>query len=318
MLEFSFCSSRCIFYFFPSGLANVTFRADSSILQYQSNGKIRRSLTSVFLSLRTRQSAATMLRAQRGPDYLIVSIKDSHLVMEIKAGDDKVTLQSQGAISDGAWRTVKLSKTLPTSRWIMDVDGSQTQPSMSQTAAGNLDFLREGADIFLGGLGLDAGVNFSGCVGSVEIGGLLLPFYLDTELNLPRPQEEQFLRVDDNTAPRHGCWGASVCSSNPCRNQGACEDLFDLHHCTCPSEWTGPLCEQSTDNCISNPCVHGHCTNSPGGFQCVCELGYRGEQCEFEVDMCENNNCSKGATCLKGFQSYACLCPQNLTGLYCE
>ncbi|XP_060941021.1 protein crumbs homolog 1-like [Limanda limanda] len=300
-------------------LANVTFRADSTVLQFQSNGKIRRSLTSVFLSLRTRQSAATILRAQRGSDHLIVSLQDSHLVMEIKAGDDQVTVQSQGAISDGAWRTVELSKTLPTSRWIMEVDGSQKQPSMSQTAAGNLDFLREGADIFLGGLvGLDAGVNFSGCVGSVEIGGLLLPFYLDTALNLPRPQEEQFVRVKVNADPQLGCWGASVCASSPCQNQGVCEDVFDLHHCTCPSEWTGPLCEQSTDNCISGPCIHGHCTNSPGGFECVCELGYSGEQCEFEVDMCENNNCSKGATCLKGFQSYACLCPQNRTGLYCD
>ncbi|XP_069366762.1 protein crumbs homolog 1-like [Paralichthys olivaceus] len=299
-------------------LANVTFRADSSILQYQSNGKIHRSLSSVFLSLRTRQPTATILRAQKGSDYLIVSLQDSHLVVEIKAGDDEVSVQSQGAISDGEWHTVELSKTSSTSRWIMDVDGGHKQLSMSKTDAGNLDFLREGADILLGGLSLDAGVTFSGCVGSVEIGGLLLPFYLDTELNLPRPQEEQFVRVNGNAALQHGCWGAGVCASNPCQNQGVCEDLFDLHHCTCSSEWTGPLCEQSTDNCISSPCIFGYCTNYPRGFECVCELGYSGEQCEFEVDMCENNNCSKGATCLKGFQSYACLCPQNLTGQYCD
>ncbi|AWP04407.1 putative protein crumbs -like 1-like [Scophthalmus maximus] len=304
-------------------LSNVTFRVDSSILHFRSNGKMRRSLTNVFLSFRTRQSTATLLHAQKGSDYLTVSLQDSHLVMEIQAGDDKdspkVTVQSQAAVSGGGWHIVELSmesKTLHTSRWIMDVDGSQRD--MSETAAGNLDFLREGADIFLGGPSLGAGVTLSGCLGSVEIGGLLLPFHLDTELNLPRPQEEQFVRVDGNAAPQNGCWGASVCAPNPCQNQGVCEDLFDLHQCTCPSEWTGPLCQDSADTCVSSPCLYGNCTNSPGGFKCECELGFTGEQCEVEVDMCDNSNCSNGATCLKGFQSYACLCPQNLTGQYCK
>ncbi|XP_022610736.1 protein crumbs homolog 1-like [Seriola dumerili] len=302
-------------------LSNVTFRVESSILQYRSNGKIRRNLTSVFLSFRTRQSTATLLHAQRDTDYLTVSLQDSHLVMEIQARDDKLTVQSQGPISDGEWHTVEFSmenKTLTTSRWIMAVDGSQKEPSISKTAAGDLNFLREGADIFLGGLSLDAGVKLSGCLGTVEIGGLLLPFHLDIELNLPRPQEEQFARINSNSAPQYGCWGTSVCAPNPCQNQGVCEDLFDLHHCTCPSEWTGPLCQDSADSCASSPCIYGNCTNLPGGFKCVCELGYSGEQCEEEVDMCENSNCSNGATCLKGFQTYTCLCPQNLTGQYCD
>lgn len=303
----------------------MTFRVESSILHYRSNGKIKRSLSSVSLSFRTRQSAATLLYAQKDSDFLTIFLLDSHLVMELQAGADedsrKVTVQSQGPISDGEWHTVELSmenQTLLTSRWIMAVDGSKEELSMSKTAPGDLDFLREGADIFLGGLSLDAGVSLSGCLGPVEIGGLPLPFHLDTELNLPRPQEEQFVRINSNAAPRYGCWGASVCAPNPCKNEGACEDLFDQHHCTCPSEWTGPLCQDPADTCISSPCIYGNCTNLLEGFKCVCELGYSGEQCEVEVDMCENSNCGDGATCLKGFQSYACLCPQNLTGQYCE
>ncbi|XP_044075959.1 protein crumbs homolog 1-like [Siniperca chuatsi] len=306
-------------------LSNVTFQVESSILHYRSNEKIKRSLSSVSLSLRTRQSAATLLHAQKDSDYLTVSLLDSHLVMELQAGagkdSRKLAVQSQGPISDGEWHTVEFSmenQTLPTSRWIMAVDGGKEELSMSKTAVGHLDFLREGTDIFLGGLSLDAGVKLSGCLGPVEIGGLPLPFHLDTELNLPRPQEEQFVRINSNAAPRYGCWGASVCAPNPCKNEGVCEDLFDLHHCTCPSEWTGPLCQDPTDTCIPSPCIYGNCTNLPGGFKCVCELGYSGEQCEVEVDMCENSNCGNGATCLKGFQSYACLCPQNVTGQYCD
>lgn len=298
----------------------MTFRADSDVLLYRSNGKIKRSLTSVSLSFRTRQFAATILHAQKGSAYLTVSLQDSHVVMEHQASVDKdsfkMTVQSQGSVSDGEWHTVELSMENQTSRWIMAVDGGKEE--LSKITAGDLDFLRGGADIFLGGLSLDARVSLSGCLGPVEIGGLLLPFHLDTELNLPRPQEEQFARINTNAAPRYGCWGASVCAANPCQNEGACEDLFDLHRCMCPSEWTGPLCQEPTDSCASSPCIFGDCTNLSGGYKCVCEQGYSGEQCETEVDLCENTNCSSGATCLKGFQSYACLCPQNLTGQYCE
>ncbi|XP_045908858.1 protein crumbs homolog 1-like [Micropterus dolomieu] len=306
-------------------LSNVTFRVESSLLHYQSNGKIKRSLSSVSLSLRTRQSAATLLYAQKGSDFLNISLLDSHLVMELQAGvgkdSRKLTVQSQGPISDGDWHDVELSMenlTLPTSRWIMAVDGGKVELSVSKTAAGDLDFLREETDIFLGGLSMDAGVNLSGCLGPVEIGGLPLPFHLDTELKFPRPQEEQFVRINNNAAPRYGCWGTSMCASNPCKNEGVCEDLFDLYHCTCPTEWTGPSCQDPTDTCISNPCIHGNCTNLPLAFKCLCEPGFRGEQCEVEVDVCENSNCGNGATCLKGFQSYACLCPQNVTGKYCN
>ncbi|XP_067330754.1 protein crumbs homolog 1-like [Channa argus] len=304
--------------------SNVTFRSESNILHYRSNGKVKRSLTNVSLSFRTRQSAATLLHGQKDSDYLTVSLLDSHLVIELQSGDAKVspkmTIQSQCSVSDGEWHTLELSlenQMLPSSRWVMAVDGSKNKLTMSRTAVKDLNFLKEGADIFLGGLSLESGINFSGCLGSVKIGGLLLPFYLDTELKLPRPQEEQFARIS-SFAPQYGCWGASVCKSNPCQNEGVCEDLFDLHHCICPSEWTGPLCQEPTDNCVSRPCIYGNCTNLPWGFTCVCELGYSGELCEVEVDMCETSNCSSGATCLKGFQRYTCLCPQNLTGQYCD
>lgn len=312
--------SLSFFLFSPTGLSNVTFRAESDILLYQSKGKIKRNLTSVSLSFRTRQFATTILHAQEGSAYLTISLQDSHLVLELQASVDKdplkLTVQSQDSVNDGEWHTVELSMDNQTSRWIMAVDESKEE--LSKITAGDLDFLRDGVDIFLGGMSLDAGVSLSGCLGPVEIGGLLLPFHLDTELNLPRPQEEQFARINTNAALRYGCWGASVCEPNPCQNEGSCDDLFDLYHCMCPSEWTGPLCQDPSDSCVSSPCIYGGCVNLSEGYMCVCEQGYTGEQCEKEVDLCENSNCSSGATCLKSFQSYSCLCPQNLTGQYCK
>ncbi|XP_069020772.1 protein crumbs homolog 1-like [Embiotoca jacksoni] len=325
--ELSPCPATAVCQLLSTGfecLSNVTFRPESSVLHYHSNGKIKRHLTSVSLSFRTRQSTATLLYAQKDSDYLTICLLNSHLVMELQAGADKnsskVSVQSQGPIREGEWHIVELSMETqtPTSMWIVAVDGRKEERNMSKPAEGDLDFLREGADIFVGGLNLDAGVNLSGCLGPVEIGGLHLPIHLDTELNLPRPQEEQFSRINADAAPHYGCWGANVCAPNPCQNEGECEDLFDAYQCSCSSEWTGPMCQDPKDTCSSSPCLHGNCTNLPGGFTCVCELGYSGKQCEVEVDMCENNNCSHGSTCLKGFLSYTCLCSQNLTGQYCD
>ncbi|KAM8851172.1 protein crumbs homolog 1-like isoform 2-T2 [Spinachia spinachia] len=306
-------------------LSNVTFSVDSSILHYQTTGQIKRGLSSVSLRVRTRQASATLMHAQKDSNYLTVSLLNAHVVMELQSGAGKdfhkATVHSRGPISDGEWHTLALSmenQTLSTSRWILAVDGGEKERSVSETAAGELDFIREGADVFLGGLSLHTGANLTGCLGPVEIGGLPLPFYLNTELKLPRPQEEKFARTNGEREPRHGCWGASVCAPSPCNNQGVCEDLFDLHRCTCSSEWTGPLCQHPTDACLSSPCVYGQCINLHGAFECVCEPGFSGEQCEVEVDMCEHSRCSQGASCLRGFNSYACLCPQNLTGEYCE
>lgn len=299
----------------------MTFRVESNVLHYRSNGKIQRRLNDISLSIRTRQPTATLLHAHKDLDYLTVSLLDSRLMMDLQTGVDKVTLQSQGPISHGEWHTAELlmeNPMLPTSRWLLAVDGVKEERSMSMTFARDLDFVREGADIFLGGLSLEGGVKLSGCLGLVEIGGLPLPFHHDMELKFPRSQEEQFALINSDAALQYDCWGASVCAPNPCKNDGVCEDLFDLHHCTCTSEWTGPLCQDSTHSCTSSPCVYGNCTNLPGGFKCACESGYTGEQCEVEVDMCENSNCINGATCLKGIESYSCLCPQNLTGQYCE
>ncbi|XP_061784647.1 protein crumbs homolog 1-like [Nerophis lumbriciformis] len=297
-------------------LSNVTIRAESGILHYRISGRVNRTvgLAGVSLGFRTRRSRGTILHAQRGPAFLTLSLHESRVVVEHQdQGAPAWAMRGAGAVSDGEWHSVKLSKDHQSSEWIMAVDGSREEI----LSAGDLSFLRE-ADIFLGVHGPDSPVSFSGCLGPVEIGGLLLPFHSDAELKLRRPQEERFAQLNVDAAPRYGCRGAGVCAPNPCDHQGACEDLFDLHRCECPSAWTGPLCQEASDTCVSNPCVFGKCSNIPGGYKCECERGYAGATCEVEVDLCQNSNCSEGATCLKGFQDYSCLCPQNLTGQYCN
>lgn len=184
---------------------------------------------------------------------------------------------------------------------------------MSSVTCGDLDFLRENVDILLGGLGPWA--NFEGCLGLIEIGDLSLPFYNQTELNLPRPQEEQFSRT--SASPSFGCQGSRVCEPNPCQNGGQCKDLFDHFQCQCLPAWAGQTCE-NTDACTSNPCIHGFCSTVSGSYECLCETGYTGQRCEEAVDMCAGHKCSNGGTCLRGLKQYACLCPRNTTGPFCK
>uniref|UniRef100_H3CQU2 Crumbs cell polarity complex component 1 n=1 Tax=Tetraodon nigroviridis TaxID=99883 RepID=H3CQU2_TETNG len=303
-------------------VSNATFRFESGVFRYRSSGRIRRRLASVSLSFRSRQPNATVLHAHKDAHHLTLSLLDSHLVMELRAGTQGATLRSRAPLSDGRWHRVELrleEPALPASGWVMAADGEEESRSASAASAGELEFVTEGADVVLGGLGWEAGASFSGCLGPVEIGGLLLPFHLHSELKLPRPQEEAFTLASGGSAPRRGCWGARVCAPDPCQNDGACEDLFDLHRCRCPPQWTGPVCREPADPCVSGPCVHGNCTNLPaGGFGCACQAGHSGERCEVEVDACQDSKCVNGATCLKGVQSYSCLCPQNLTGQYCR
>ncbi|XP_034145653.1 protein crumbs homolog 1 isoform X1 [Esox lucius] len=309
-------------------VTNVTLRNDRT-LSYRDNGKISRGLNTVLLSVRTRQTDATLLHAKRGSEFLTVSLQRSHLVLELQASGGQashnVTIQSRTRLSDGHWHTVELSMEDPAqqiSRWIAVLDGGKERGGgehvMSEAPSGNLDFLREGADIFLGGLGPEAGGNLAGCLGPVQIGGLLLPYYEDTELSLPRPQDERFIMTHGGPSPQYGCWGASVCEPNPCLNQGACEDLFDTYLCTCPSDWTGPQCQNNADTCAVQPCVHGNCSVSGQGHVCSCEAGYTGARCEEDTDTCEDNGCGLGSTCLRGLVNYTCLCPRNMTGPLCN
>lgn len=299
-------------------VSNVTLSEGSTVITHRGNGKIRRFLSSVSLSFRTRKRDATLLHAEHESEFITVSLQHERLVLELQIGDIAPLLQVQSrmALSDGHWHSVVLSMDNPAlqnSTWTMVVDQRQEEASVSSVVSGDLDFLKENVDILLGGLGLWA--NLEGCLGWVEIGGLSLPFYSQAELNLPRPQEEQFLRTTGS--PSFGCQGSRVCEPNPCQNEGECQDLFDLFRCHCPSAWSGRVCETNTDACFSNPCVHGSCHMVSKSYECLCETGYTGHHCEEEVDMCAGHKCSNGGTCLRGLKKYACLCPRNTTGPLC-
>ncbi|KAJ8274475.1 hypothetical protein COCON_G00091000 [Conger conger] len=294
-------------------VSNATFHKDSSGVSYQGNGKIMRSLTSVSFRIRTRSHNANILQAKKALEFLAVSVWDSRLYLELRSGVRSLGLNvgSRVAVSDGQWHSVTLTMVAPSSkisRWTIEVD-DRGDPSVSEVATGNLDFLREGANLLVGGGGL------VGCLSTVEIGGIGLPYHGDDELRLPRPQEERFVRTSAGPALL-GCWGSPVCDPDPCLNGGYCVDLFDQSRCACGPGWAGPLCQLSSDPCGSGPCIHGNCSADA--------LQYSGPNCtsseeqEEEEDPCQSHLCARGATCLRGYSTYTCLCPHDTTGELCD
>lgn len=180
-----------------------------------------------------------------------------------------------------------------------------------------MDFLRQGVEIFLGGLAPDAGWSLAGCLGTVELGGIALPYFSSSDVNLPRLQEEQFVQTSLHP-PLLGCSGAPLCEPNPCMNGGECQDHFNTFNCSCAEGWAGRRCDFFINTCASGPCVHGNCSVNGLTYECTCEFGYAGVDCEVEVDMCEDHLCAHGGTCLHGPDKYACLCPENYTGPLCK
>ncbi|KAG7457214.1 hypothetical protein MATL_G00244140 [Megalops atlanticus] len=296
-------------------VSNATFLDDSSMVIFRGSGTILRNLTSIAFHIRTRRRDAAVLRAQKGPESLSVSVQDSHLTLELKSGNHflGLSVQSPVSVSDGEWHSVTLSMVTPgagVSRWTITMDAREDSP-VSKVSTGNLDFLRGGAELLVGGSG------FMGCLSTVEIGGIMLPYLADTELGVPRPHVERFIKI--SAAPvLSGCSGPSVCAPDPCQNGGICEDLFFRFRCTCSAWWTGPCCEITADACTSGPCVHGNCSTQGLEYECACEPGYVGANCEAEADSCEGHQCAPGSTCLRGYQRYSCLCPPNRTGAFCD
>nr|XP_012599907.2 protein crumbs homolog 1 [Microcebus murinus] len=305
-------------------VANAVFHGQSGAVVFRSNGNITRELTNITFGFRTRDANAMILHAEREPEFLDISIRDSRLFFQLQSGNSFYVLRlaSPQPVSDGMWHEVTFAMADPlaqASGWRMEVD-SRAPPVASAVAAGSLAFLKDDTDIHVGdrATGNTTG-GLEGCLGTIEIGGIHLPYFGDARGSASRPQEEQFLRISARSVAT-GCLRLNACSSSPCLHGGDCEDAYSSYHCSCPLGWSGARCELRVDGCFPNPCIHGNCSaaGAAAAYLCRCEPGYAGANCEVETDHCQRHQCANGATCLSGIHGYACLCPGNFTGRFCR
>ncbi|XP_001083811.4 protein crumbs homolog 2 isoform X1 [Macaca mulatta] len=303
-------------------VAEATFREGPPVAFSGHNASSGRSLGSLSLAFRTRDSEAWLLRATAGALAGVwLAVRNGSLAGGVRGGHglSGALLPIPGPrVADGAWHRVRLAMERPAaapSRWLLWLDGAAT-PVALRGLAGDLGFLQGpgAAHILLA-------ENFTGCLGRVALGGLPLP------LARPRPgvapgAQEHFAAWPGTPAPILGCRGAPVCAPSPCLHGGDCRDLFDAFACACGPGWEGPRCEAHVNPCDSAPCARGRCHTHPDGrFECHCPPGFGGPRCRLPVPSKEcilNVTCLDGSPCEGGSPAANCSCLEGLAGQRCQ
>ena len=114
-------------------------------------------------------------------------------------------------------------------------------------------------------------------------------------------------------------------NQNPCQNGGKCLSISETAStlCDCPDGFFGDVCQNDVDECNSaagNPCSHGSCINTNGGYDCQCEPGWTGKNCQENSNLCEQKNpCINGGTCVPEVAGgYVCRCLPGYSGNLCQ
>ncbi|KAL0979574.1 hypothetical protein UPYG_G00186790 [Umbra pygmaea] len=287
-------------------LTNATFK--SNALQFTATGSLETTVTSVSMDIRTREENGVLLRAINGTEVFCLGLLNSSLLVKLQSGNslELQAFTSDQRISDGAWHHIHLAMAdplQPASRWRLTVDRRFAGNSIG--TAGHLNFLND-ATVWLA-------ENYTGCLGEVRVGGVYLPLVDGQDA----PQVARFVKKS-GTGPRMGCVGDDMCQSQPCLNQGTCQDMWNLFNCSCVQGWEGKFCQRDTDECASSPCIHGTCTDLLADYQCECHRGWGGRVCEDRVDACLEHNCLNGGSCVDGMGAYRCVCPPGYTGQRCQ
>uniref|UniRef100_A0A672HLX0 Crumbs cell polarity complex component 2b n=1 Tax=Salarias fasciatus TaxID=181472 RepID=A0A672HLX0_SALFA len=278
-------------------------------LQYAANGSLLSSVTNITMELRTRDEEGTLLRAGGGgAEVFCLGLLNSSLLVKLNSGEglELLAFTSDRTVADGAWHHIQLSMvdpSKPESRWRLTVDGQRAGGSFGVN--GNLNFLND-SEVRLA-------EKYTGCLGEVRVGGVYLPL-----VGVPdAPQTSRFSRLGGHE-PIVGCQGAPICDSQPCLNQGVCQDQFNEFNCSCSPGWEGELCQAEINECAAAPCLYGTCKDLLADYECSCEPGYQGKDCGEEVDNCLEFACVNGGECVETVGTHTCSCPAGYVGKRCQ
>ncbi|NXS41878.1 HABP2 protein, partial [Balaeniceps rex] len=145
-----------------------------------------------------------------------------------------------------------------------------------------------------------------------------------------QPEEDLFLQHQSSEDPDwfEAFFGysdttkADPCSSNPCKNNGRCENRGSSFICLCPEPYAGTTCEKVKDMCSEKRCHGGDCliTLTPPYFQCSCNHPYKTPDCQRASSPCRPNPCKNGGICRRHRirSKFTCMCTEPFRGRFCE
>ncbi|KAH8411154.1 hypothetical protein KR222_008786, partial [Zaprionus bogoriensis] len=275
------------------------------------------------LQIRTVQQSGTLLYASGKIDYNVLEIVNGAVRYKFDLGSGEgVVSVSSVYISDGAWHSINLERTLNSAKVI--VDNKHISQGSAPGVNGILNI--QSNDIFVGAevrphpsiIGYeDIQRGFIGCMANIKISEESLPLYISGGSTIAALK--RFTNVEFKCDPSNVLVSLGVCGTQPCLNSGICTDLGnDIFKCMCHAQFTGELCEIDLDPCSSAPCLFGgRCENiEPNNYSCICPMHLSGKRCEYGK-FCTPNPCQNGGICEEGDGISHCMC-RGFTGSNCE
>ena len=267
------------------------------------------------------------------------------------SGEGIVTVASL-RLDDGLWHHIALERIGSTV--FLRVDGEYRSEGSSPGSSEILNV--DSAILFLGAEmhsweSKDPRHGFVGCMDDPRIDNVPLPL----SRSLSKNGASTLQRLSHITPHCYGpLKSPGRCGTHPCLNGGTCEELDSSYVCQCLPRFKGSQCEIDSNPCASSPCLNnGRCVNQDSTFRCDCPAqisgircqymycnpnpclnqgiceegtsgpickchGFIGTFCNVDVNECEKTPCERGGTCINTYGGFKCMCPANLTGIYCD
>uniref|UniRef100_A0A8C3DXD9 Slit homolog 2 protein n=1 Tax=Corvus moneduloides TaxID=1196302 RepID=A0A8C3DXD9_CORMO len=290
-------------------LISINFINKESYLQIPS-AKIRPQ-TNITLQIATDEDSGILLY-KGDKDHIAVELYRGRVRVSYDTGSYPASaIYSVETINDGNFHIVELLAMDQILSLTIDGGSPKIITNLSKQSTLNFD-----SPLYVGGMPVknniaalrqspgQNGTSFHGCIRNL---------YINSEL-------QDFRNVPLQVGILPGC---EPCHKKVCVH-GTCHATSQSgFSCECEGGWTGPLCDQQTnDPCLGNKCVHGTCLPiNAFSYSCKCLQGHGGVLCDEEemlFNPCQSIRCKHGKCRLSGLGKAYCECGSGYTGDSCD
>ncbi|KAM4781310.1 slit homolog 2 protein isoform 14-T14 [Cyanocitta cristata] len=290
-------------------LISINFINKESYLQIPS-AKIRPQ-TNITLQIATDEDSGILLY-KGDKDHIAVELYRGRVRVSYDTGSYPASaIYSVETINDGNFHIVELLAMDQILSLSIDGGSPKIITNLSKQSTLNFD-----SPLYVGGMPVknniaalrqspgQNGTSFHGCIRNL---------YINSEL-------QDFRNVPLQVGILPGC---EPCHKKVCVH-GTCHATSQSgFSCECEGGWTGPLCDQQTnDPCLGNKCVHGTCLPiNAFSYSCKCLQGHGGVLCDEEemlFNPCQSIRCKHGKCRLSGLGKAYCECGSGYTGDSCD
>uniref|UniRef100_A0A8C3QUL1 Slit homolog 2 protein n=1 Tax=Cyanoderma ruficeps TaxID=181631 RepID=A0A8C3QUL1_9PASS len=290
-------------------LISINFVNKESYLQIPS-AKIRPQ-TNITLQIATDEDSGILLY-KGDKDHIAVELYRGRVRVSYDTGSYPASaIYSVETINDGNFHIVELLAMDQILSLSIDGGSPKIITNLSKQSTLNFD-----SPLYVGGMPVKnniAAIRQSPGQNGTSFHGCIRNLYINSEL-------QDFRNVPLQVGILPGC---EPCHKKVCVH-GTCHATSQSgFSCECEGGWTGPLCDQQTnDPCLGNKCVHGTCLPiNAFSYSCKCLQGHGGVLCDEEEKLfnpCQSIRCKHGKCRLSGLGKPYCECGSGYTGDSCD